>query len=173
MKKMHWPKQTVGKYKAGEVLHSDSVPDLIVQPTTGIRNQAGRFMLERGVRMGVKIDPGEVQTLITDFAAEQNTALTKELDELKADIKRLDGKALVASLRADTAEAEVQRLREAQDVSYASFCEMERRAETSERILATLKHIYDNHNDGRECFCPYCVALSAPQSQPDGKEEGK
>jgi hypothetical protein len=31
------------------------------------RNKAGRYMLDRGVRTGVPIDPGEVQTMLVEF----------------------------------------------------------------------------------------------------------
>lgn len=38
----------------------------MIEPTD-LRNQAGQFMLNRGVKMGVPLDPGKVQTLLVDF----------------------------------------------------------------------------------------------------------
>lgn len=38
-----------------------------VEPTD-LRNKAGLFMLKRGVKMGVAVDPAEVQTMLVDFA---------------------------------------------------------------------------------------------------------
>jgi hypothetical protein len=33
-----------------------------------LRNQAGKFILDRGVKMGVAVDPADVQTILVDFA---------------------------------------------------------------------------------------------------------
>jgi hypothetical protein len=38
-----------------------------VEPTD-LRNKAGLFMLKRGVKMGVAVDPADVQTMLVDFA---------------------------------------------------------------------------------------------------------
>jgi hypothetical protein len=37
-----------------------------VEPTD-LRNKAGAFMLKRGVKMGVAVDPADVQTMLVDF----------------------------------------------------------------------------------------------------------
>jgi len=36
-----------------------------------LRNKAGRYMLERGVKMGVPVDPSDVQDLVTGFAEQE------------------------------------------------------------------------------------------------------
>lgn len=40
-----------------------------IEPTD-IRNKAGRFMLDHGVKMGVPVDPADVQSMLVEFATQ-------------------------------------------------------------------------------------------------------
>jgi hypothetical protein len=47
------------------------------------RNRAGRFMLDRGVKMGVAVDPADVQTMLVDFCEVYVCELEKQAKEWK------------------------------------------------------------------------------------------
>ncbi len=47
------------------------------------RNRAGRFMLDRGVKMGVAVDPADVQTMLVDFCEVYVYELEKQAKEWK------------------------------------------------------------------------------------------
>jgi hypothetical protein len=47
------------------------------------RNRAGRFMLDRGVKMGVAVDPADVQTMLVDFTEVYVYELEKQAKEWK------------------------------------------------------------------------------------------
>ena len=55
-----------------------------------LRNQVGLFMLSRGVKMGVVVDPADVQSLITDFAIKviEQVEVTANLEETCANCGR-------------------------------------------------------------------------------------
>ena len=66
-----------------DVLRGELVPDMKVVYPDKLRDRVGLFMLRRGIKMGVAVDPGEVQDLIEAWEREVHPYLEQERDRYK------------------------------------------------------------------------------------------
>lgn len=104
-----------GCYSNVDRLQNGSHATKVAQPTPpqvdpDVRNRAGLWMLRHGVKMGVKVDPGDVQTLVTEFAQAEVTRLATENQRLTRERNFIRVGRDNWRLRAEEAEEKLARL---------------------------------------------------------------